>query len=123
MKLLSFAVLVASYAITARAVEFAEPVRMQGGDEPVRVERPGYASPCWADIDGDGKKDLLVGQFNGGKIRVFKNLGDAKLAAGQWLKAEGQPTASDLKSQLSQLYAKVVGAEGEEDVAQVPGVW
>ena len=54
--------------------------------------------PCWADIDGDGKKDLLVGQFNEGKIRVFKNLGDGKLAAGDWLKADGK-------------------------VAEVPGVW
>ena len=54
--------------------------------------------PCWADIDGDGKKDLLVGQFNGGKIRVYKNLGDGKLAAGEWLKADGA-------------------------VAEIPGVW
>jgi hypothetical protein len=49
-------------------------------------------------VDGDGKKDLLVGQFNKGKIQVFKNLGGGKFAAGDWLKAEGQ-------------------------VAEVPGVW
>jgi hypothetical protein len=49
-------------------------------------------------VDGDGKKDLLVGQFNKGKIRVFKNLGEGKLAAGVWLMAGG-------------------------DVAEVPGVW
>jgi hypothetical protein len=64
----------------------------------VRVESPGYAAPCWADIDGDDKKDLLVGQFNDGKIRVFKSLGAEKLAAGDWLQAEG-------------------------NVAEVPGVW
>jgi len=44
------------------------------------------------------QKGLLVGQFNGGKIRVFKNLGDGKLAAGDWLKTDGK-------------------------VAEVPGVW
>jgi hypothetical protein len=77
---------------------FEPPVRLEADGRPVRVESPGYAAPCWADIDGDGKKDLLVGQFSGGKIRVYKNLGDAKLAAGDWLKAEGA-------------------------VAQVPGVW
>ena len=64
----------------------------------MRVDIPGYAAPCWADIDNDGSKDLLVGQFNGGKIRVYKNLGDQKLAEGEWLQAEGK-------------------------VAKVPGVW
>ena len=98
MKLPFLAVLVPFFAITAQAVEFAKPVRMQSGGEAVRVESPGYASPCWADIDGDGKKDLLVGQFNGGKIRIFKNRGDAKLDAGDWLKVDGK-------------------------VAEVPGVW
>ena len=50
----------------------------------MRVESPGYAAPCWADIDADGKKDLLVGQFTQGKIRVFKNLG-----AESWRRASG----------------------------------
>ena len=78
--------------------EFQPPVRLEADGKPVRVESPGYAAPCWADIDGDGNKDLLVGQFNGGKIRFHKNLGDGKLAAGDWLKAEGT-------------------------TAEVPGVW
>jgi hypothetical protein len=80
------------------AAEFERPVRLKAGGAAVRVEAPGYAAPCWADLDGDGQKDLLVGQFNQGKIRVFKNLGGGKLAAGTWLQAEGQ-------------------------VAEVPGVW
>jgi len=71
------------------AAEFQPPVRLQGEGVPVRVESPGYAAPCWADIDGDGRKDLLVGQFNQGKIRVYKNMGEGKLAAGEWLRAEG----------------------------------
>jgi hypothetical protein len=98
MKVLSLAVLMSLVATAAGAVEFAEPVRMEGGGEAVRVERPGYASPCWADIDGDGNKDLLVGQFSGGKIRVFKNRGDNRLDAGDWLMVDGT-------------------------VAEVPGVW
>lgn len=77
---------------------FHPPVRLTADGVPVHVEEPGWACPCWADIDGDGKKDLLVGQFNGGKIRVYKNLGDGKLAAGDWLKADGAP-------------------------AEIPGVW
>jgi len=80
------------------SAEFQPPVRLKAGQAYVRVESPGYAAPCWADIDGDGKKDLLVGQFHGGKIHVHKNLGDGKLAPSEWLKAEGA-------------------------VAEVPGVW
>jgi hypothetical protein len=80
------------------AAEFERPVRLKADGVAIRVESPGYAAPCWADIDGDGEKDLLVGQFNKGKIRVFKNLGDGKLARPVWLEADGQ-------------------------VAEVPGVW
>lgn len=80
------------------AADFESPIRLKAEGAPVRVESPGYAFPCWTDIDGDGKKDLLVGQFNQGKIRIYKNLGDGKLAAGEWLKAAGA-------------------------VAAVPGVW
>jgi hypothetical protein len=85
-------------AIFCRAAEFQRPVRLEAGGEPVRVESPGYAAPCWTDIDGDSQKDLLVGQFNQGKIKVYKNLGDGKLAAGKWLEAGGS-------------------------VAEIPGVW
>ncbi len=82
----------------ASSAEFQPPVRLKADGVPVRVESPGYAAPCWADIDGDGKKDLLIGQFNEGKIRVYKNRGDGRLTAPQWLTAEGA-------------------------VAEVPGVW
>jgi hypothetical protein len=80
------------------AAEFERPVRLRAGGAPVRVESPGYAAPCWADLGGSGKMALLVGQFNKGKIQVFKDLGAGKLAAGTWLQAGGQ-------------------------VAEVPGVW
>jgi hypothetical protein len=77
---------------------FQPPVRLKAGGVPIRVESPGYAAPCLADLDGDGKLDLLVGQFNGGKMRVFKGLGGGQFAAGAWLQAEGK-------------------------AAEVPGVW
>ncbi len=34
-----------------------------------------YASPCVADWDGDGLKDLILGQFSYGYIRFYKNEG------------------------------------------------
>ena len=83
--------------------QFHQPVRLKAGAEYVKVEAPGYAAPTWHDVNGDGKKDLVVGQFRGGKMQIF--LGEAlhksglpKLQKGSWLQAEG-------------------------DVAEVPGVW
>ena len=94
----AFTVVLLACVEIVSAYEFEDPVMLKAGDDPVRVESPGYAAPCWADVDQDGVKDLLVGQFNNGKIHVFKNLGNGTLAAGTWLQAEGQ-------------------------VATVPGVW
>ena len=78
--------------------QWTDPVRMKAGEGYVRVESPGWAAPCWHDVDRDGKKDLVVGQFHDGKMRIYRNLGDGKLAEGRWLEAGGE-------------------------VAQVPGVW
>ena len=97
--LLSALVFVGTCALCQSAdFQFQSPVRLTAGGTAIRVESPGYAAPCWADMDGDGKKDLIVGQFNQGKIRVFKNLGAVKFWPGDWLKAGGK-------------------------VAEVPGVW
>ena len=78
--------------------QFEKPVRLTFDGKPIKTEQPGYASPCFADIDGDGKNDLLVGQFADGKIRVFKGLEGTNFGSREWLKAAGK-------------------------VAEVPGVW
>ena len=70
--------------------QFHKPVRVQGGDQAIKVEAPGYASPCFADVDGDGKKDLLVGQFADGKIKFYKGLDGSKFAEGEWLQVDGK---------------------------------
>ena len=79
-------------------LKFSDPVRLKVGDEIIAVEKPGFASPCLSDMDGDGLKDLLVGQFNGGKIMVYKGKEKGEYKAGEFLRADGQ-------------------------TAEIPGVW
>jgi hypothetical protein len=80
------------------SVRFAAPQRLKAGGKYVRTEEPGWAAPCWHDVDRDGRKDLAVGQFAGGKILICRAEKDGALAAGTWLEADGE-------------------------VASVPGVW
>lgn len=91
-----------SFALLAPAIlqgaAFHKPVRLEAAGKVIQVEEPGFAFPCWADVDGDGKKDLLVGQFHEGKIAVYRGLGGGKLGERRWLEAGGT-------------------------VAEVPGVW
>ena len=82
--------------------EFETPVRLKAGDGYVSVEKPGYACPTLADVDDDGKLDLVVGQFNNGHMQFCKNVADTgetpEFAKAEWIKS------------------------GDER-AQVPGVW
>lgn len=77
---------------------FAKPVRMRAGDDYIRTELPGYATPAWFDVTGDGQSDLVVGQFSDGKMSVFASRADGTFANREWLQAAGK-------------------------VAVVPGVW
>jgi hypothetical protein len=45
--------------------DLAPPVRIMAGKRPVESDS-GFASPFVGDFDGDGKRDLLVGQFRQG---------------------------------------------------------
>ena len=51
-----------------------EPFLVMAGDEPLSVER-GFAAPTYVDWDGDGVRDLLVGKFGDGKLRIYLNSG------------------------------------------------
>lgn len=75
----------------AAEYQFEKPYQLKGGDNIIQVEGPGYAAPCIADLDKDGVNDLLVGQFNGGKIKFYRGFGEGKFARGEWLKANGDP--------------------------------
>jgi len=53
---------------------FQEGVRLKADGEVIDVEI-GHLVPCVTDWNNDGKKDLIVGQFSGGKIRLYLNRG------------------------------------------------
>lgn len=53
-----------SLTLPANGLVFAHPVRIHEPDIP-------HAAPLFADVDGDGKKDLLVGQHREDPLRVL----------------------------------------------------
>jgi hypothetical protein len=64
--------------------ELKSPVRLEAAGKPIDTEL-GHAAPFVCDFDGDGLKDLLVGQFGDGLLRIYRNEGtnsEPKLAAG-----------------------------------------
>ncbi|MCU0722387.1 MAG: hypothetical protein MUC63_02015 [Planctomycetes bacterium] len=83
---------VAASAGAAGAPELAEGVKIEAGGAPID-SRIGHLVPCVADWNNDGKKDLLVGEFEGGRVRLYLNVGtDAAPAFGKFehLKAGGK---------------------------------
>ena len=51
-----------------------DPVRLNDRSGAIDTEH-GHAHPLWEDFDGDGDKELLVGQFEGGKGKLYQNVG------------------------------------------------
>jgi hypothetical protein len=72
MRLLSACLPVLSAGID---VQLEPPFLVQAGDAPIDVAG-GHSAPFFHDVDGDGLDDLLVGQFEGGHLRVYRNVGE-----------------------------------------------
>ncbi len=62
-------------AATALAGDLAPPVQVHAGGQPIDVAVFGHSAPFYGDVDGDGINDLLVGQFDEGQLRIYRNLG------------------------------------------------
>lgn len=50
-------------------------VRIRSGGVPIDAEGYRWARPFVGDFDGDGMNDLLVGQDDGGRLRIYHNQG------------------------------------------------
>jgi len=77
-------------SVWAGESELMDPVRIEAGGKPIDTD-VGHAAPFVGDFDGDGVRDLLVGQFGEGILWIFRNEGtNAKpvLAAGVKFKGE-----------------------------------
>ena len=85
--------LVAAAAAVGQGAGLKAPFRVEADGKPIDVE-VGHAAPWLHDMDGDGVRDLLVGQFGEGKLRLYRNHGTAtapKFKDFAFVQSEGGP--------------------------------
>jgi FG-GAP repeat len=74
--------------------ELRPPVPVLAASQPLDVGRDGHSAPFVGDLDGDGQRDLLVGQYHEGRLRVYCNRGDnhrPRFDEFTWFQADGKP--------------------------------
>jgi hypothetical protein len=59
--------------VFAQAPRFLGPETLYSSGAPIQVSY--YGSPVMSDWNGDGNKDLICGEFNGGYVRFYANTG------------------------------------------------
>ena len=62
------------FALALQAGELAPPFLVEAGGSAIDVAG-GNSAPFVRDLDGDGLFDLLVGQFEEGRVRAYRNVG------------------------------------------------
>src|SRR5262245_55829697 len=72
--LIPFAALAMITSPVVSQFQFEQPTRIEAGGKVIDIER-GDIAPLYVDFDGDGVKDLLVGTFTPGDLRIYKNYG------------------------------------------------
>ncbi len=77
--------------------DFQQGVMLKAADEFIDV-KVGHLVPHVTDWNNDGKKDMIMGQFSGGSITLFKNIGTDEapvFGEGEKLHAGGKPIKLD----------------------------
>jgi len=73
---LSFLLVLLAAVAFAQPLQFDAPVAIEANGTPINVGTGGNASPFMIDWNGDGKQDLLLGQYLYGKVRFYENVGE-----------------------------------------------
>jgi hypothetical protein len=60
--------------LAPQSAELTAPFVVEAGGHPIDAHG-GNSAPAWADLDGDGLAELLVGEFEGGRVRIYRNVG------------------------------------------------
>jgi hypothetical protein len=77
--------------------DFRQGIRLQAADEIIDI-KVGHLVPQVVDWNNDGKKDMLVGQFSGGTINLYLNIGTDEapvFGEGEILHADDKPIRLD----------------------------
>jgi len=83
--------------VRAAEPHFQPGVLLKAAGQPI-AWRVGHLVPCVTDWNADGKKDLIVGRYSGGEVRLYINTGtDAApiLGAPTLMTAGGKPIKLD----------------------------
>lgn len=72
-KIILVPLLLFSAAAVSQTFVFAAPYNLECAGVTIDVDY--YGAPCVVDWDGDGLKDLIMGQFYYGNIRFYQNEG------------------------------------------------
>lgn len=73
--------------------ELLPPVQLQAAGKALDIEHQGHAAPFVGDFYENGSLCLLVGQFNDGRLRIYRNSGTRtkpRFDSYTWFKAGGE---------------------------------
>ena len=72
MKSFLWSLFILSLSVLADPPDYQSPFRVSSNGAPIELGL-GHANPLVTDWNGDGLKDLIVGQYTGGKLRYYQN--------------------------------------------------